>query len=178
MQKNILSSFVFILFIFFNLTGCSEEDKHPISAINNLNKAAKKVNKLEDSKFDKICINKINNVEATDYDKMSARGQAIMAGVFNECIGALNQELSLTEKEFKNPEKNKLCYEGVKEFRSNIPEIKSEIKKFTSLPNKTDEDSMNVSLLFAFLSSEIITKGSSAMLNRTLTCTKNSKQGI
>jgi len=166
-----MPSIIFMLIIIFSLTACSEEDKNALTTLNNLSKAADKINTMEDSKFEQNCINKINNATETgDYEKMTANNQVVMTKIFNECIAALNKELSLTEKDFENSDENKSCYKGIKEIRNGVAIIETKIQEFTSMPNNTEQDATEVAITSATVGAELMMHGGAAMLNRTMTC--------
>lgn len=171
MNQSKLLPFIFSLFIAMNLVACSEEDRDTLSAINEMADKLEDMEALADSKFDQDCLGKLTESQNNlDGENISSELQQESADIFMGCLDTIKFELDLTEDEFESADDDEICLNGVKELRSLMPKLTADIQKFAGLPNSTEEERMGVSMAYAFVSTDIIAKGSAAVLNRTVAC--------
>ena len=169
--------FISTLLIALILIACSEEDRDTLSMMSDMADKLEKLDDLEESKLDQHCLDKLNKAtESVDNENVSPELQARMVGIFNGCVNAIEDELALTEKEFNSIDKDELCLKGVNELRGYLPKITSDIQEFASLPNITEEDRISVSTSFAFIGTNLIAKGNTAMMNRSIACALGFKE--
>jgi len=170
--KSNLSSIAAAFLILFTLGACSDEDRDSLSKISDMADKLEQMDDLEESLFDQNCIENLSQlIDDSDLEFISPQQQIQSVTALNQCVDAIEEELDLTEKEFDSRKDDSLCSKGVKEIRGYLPKLITSIQELAAMPNGTQEEQMTVGMSLAFVSADVIAKGSMAVLNRTVSCT-------
>jgi len=145
--------------------GVSEKNHEP------LEKMVKKTRILAKSEFKRNCLDKLNSAEELISDgNIPENTQAEISRIFDGCVYEIERELVLTEKEFNYSTDDIHCLDSVNEIRDYLFDLGVRAQMFGELPNSTEDDRANIAASFSDVSREIVSRGGSALKNRTVVC--------